>query len=99
MPRFTFSVIARSACDEAIQLFSRGVMDCFASLAMTGSLPTPPARPEPLSHMRRCRRDHAHRILVPRYRNHDLTRMQMQPRFAEPRPVAVNVVAHNRPPP
>ena len=28
---------------------------------MTGSLPTPPARPEPLSHMRRCRRDHRRR--------------------------------------
>jgi hypothetical protein len=30
-------VIARSPCDEAIQLSVRRAMDCFASLAMTVS--------------------------------------------------------------
>src|SRR6202161_210370 len=33
--RYTLFVIARSECDEAIQNRIRGVLDCFASLAMT----------------------------------------------------------------
>src|SRR5438046_4409242 len=33
--RGPFPVIARSTCDEAIQFFLRGQLDCFAPLAMT----------------------------------------------------------------
>ena len=61
------------------------------------SLPVPPARPEPLPHMLRRRRHHAHRLLVLRNRNHDLAGMQMQDRLAEARAVAINVVADDRP--
>src|SRR5260370_28330106 len=40
-------------------------------------LPVPPARPEPLVHMRRRRRDHVYRFLVFRNRDPDLAGMQM----------------------
>src|SRR5260370_34558124 len=72
-------------------------MDCFASVAMTASLPIPPARLEPLMHMRRRRRHHAHRVLVLRNRDHQFARMQMQPRLAEARTIAVNIIAENWP--
>src|SRR5260370_1826337 len=60
-------------------------------------LPIPPARSQPLVHMRRRRRDNAHRVLVPGDRDHEFARMQVQARFAETRTVAVNIVAGNRP--
>src|SRR3954469_2260870 len=52
----------------------------------------PPARSQPLAQMRRRRCHHAHRVLVLRNRNPDLARMQMQPRLAESRSVAVNII-------
>src|SRR5258707_13985686 len=47
--------------------------------------------------MRRCRRYHAHRVLIPGNRDHDLAGMQMQLRLAETRTVAVDVIADDRP--
>src|SRR5579864_1220184 len=61
------------------------------------SFPVPAAGPEPLMHVRRGGRRDADRLLVLRDRNCDFARMQMQPRLAEPRSVAVDVVAHDRP--
>src|ERR1700751_4584607 len=62
-----------------------------------GSLPVPATLFEPLAHMlRRGGRD-AHRFLVLRDGDPDLARMQMQPRLPEARPVAVDVVADDRP--
>src|SRR5258707_9341502 len=60
-------------------------------------LPIPPARCQPLVHMRRRRRDDARRILVPGDRDHELARMQVEARFAETRTVTINIVADNRP--
>src|SRR5258708_23168161 len=47
--------------------------------------------------MRRRRRYHADRVLVLRNRNHDLAGVQMQPRLAEARTIAINIIAENRP--
>src|ERR1700722_12641062 len=46
---------------------------------------------------RRRRRDYAHRVLVPRNRDHDLAGMQMQARSAEARSISINIVADDRP--
>src|ERR1700737_3892911 len=68
------------------------------SPAMTsGSFPIPSAGPQPLLQMRRRRRHHAHRVLVPGNRDHDLAGMQMQARPTEARSVAVDIFADNRP--
>src|SRR6266436_9570411 len=63
----------------------------------SASLPIPSAGPEPLLQMSRRGGGHAHRLLVPRNRDHDLAGMQMQARLAEARPVAIDIVADNRP--
>src|SRR5882757_4612254 len=60
-------------------------------------LPVPPARSQPLPHMLRRWRHHAHRVLVLRNRNPDLAGVQMQDRLTEARAVTVNVVADDRP--
>ena len=95
--------IQYAAASRLITDFS-GILDHPLSRMMTAvvgasvrSLPVPPARPEPLPHMLRRRRHHAHRLLVLRNRNHDLAGMQMQDRLAEARAVAVDVVADDRP--
>src|SRR2546430_10001794 len=51
----------------------------------------------PYTTLFRSRRHHAHGLLVPRDRNPDLARMQMQARFAKTWPVAIDVVAEDRP--
>src|SRR2546430_12551873 len=51
----------------------------------------------PYTTLFRSRRHHAHGLLVPRNRNPDLARMQMQARFAKTWPVAIDVVAEDRP--
>src|SRR6476660_3536076 len=60
-------------------------------------LPIPTAHSQSLVHMRRRRGDDAHRVLVPGDRDHEFARMQVQPRFAETRTVAINIIADNRP--
>ena len=60
-------------------------------------LPVPATHAQPLVQMCRRRRHHADRLLVLRDRDHDLAGMQMQDRFAESGPVAVDVVADDRP--
>jgi len=68
-----------------------------AGLDAYGSLPVPSAGPEPFVQMGWRGGQHAHRVLVPRNRDHDLAGMQMQARLAEARSVAINIVADNRP--
>src|SRR5688500_18423688 len=62
-------LLARRANESRIPL---------CSMRATGLLPIPAARHQPRTHVRRHRRDDAHRLLVLLDRHHDLARVQLQ---------------------